>query len=140
LSQSTPNGQHKRRLEIEKRQAEKARQQQVDDEAQRAEKLAKLKAIRKVEQIKFNGESVSILFTSSKSGLILILGIRCEYDIRTCWPWQISCVQKQNRSWYAPILRRARHVMTIYSTISHGNYGRKRRTASRHKSQRSKPS
>jgi len=59
LSQSTPNGQQKRRLEIEKRQQEKARQQKAADEVRRAEKLANLKAIRKAEQIKFDEESVS---------------------------------------------------------------------------------
>lgn len=58
LSQSTPNGQQKRRLEIEKRQQEKAKQQKAADEVRRAEKLADLKAIRKAEQIKFDEESV----------------------------------------------------------------------------------
>ncbi|KAH7419561.1 pinin/SDK/memA/ protein conserved region-domain-containing protein [Cadophora sp. MPI-SDFR-AT-0126] len=51
LSQSTPNGQQKRRLEIEKRQHEKVKQQKEADEARRREKLADLKAIRKAEQI-----------------------------------------------------------------------------------------
>jgi len=60
LSQSTPNGQQKRRLEIEKRQQEKAKQQKAVDEEKRAEKLANLKAIRKAEQIKFDEESVGI--------------------------------------------------------------------------------
>jgi len=60
LSQSTPNGQQKRRLEIEKRQAEKAQQQKHDDEVRRAEKLANLKKIRKAEQIKFDEESMRI--------------------------------------------------------------------------------
>jgi hypothetical protein len=59
LSQSTPNGQQKRRLEIEKRQQEKAKQQKAADEVRRAEKLANLKAVRKEEQIKFDEESVS---------------------------------------------------------------------------------
>jgi pinin/SDK/memA/ protein conserved region len=59
LSQSTPNGQQKRRLEIEKRQQEKVKQQKAADEVRRAEKLANLKAIRKAEQIKFDEESVS---------------------------------------------------------------------------------
>lgn len=58
LSQSTPNGQQKRRLEIEKRQQEKAKQQKAEDEVRRAEKLANLKAIRKAEQVKFDEESV----------------------------------------------------------------------------------
>lgn len=59
LSQTTPNGQQKRRLEIEKRQQEKAKQQKLEDEVRRAEKLAKLKAIRKEEQVKFDEETVS---------------------------------------------------------------------------------
>ncbi|KAH8770241.1 pinin/SDK/memA/ protein conserved region-domain-containing protein [Hyaloscypha sp. PMI_1271] len=60
LSQSTPNGQQKRRLEIEKRQQEKAKQQKAADEVRRAEKLANLKAVRKEEQIKFDEESMRI--------------------------------------------------------------------------------
>jgi hypothetical protein len=48
-------------LEIEKRQQEKAKQQKAADEVRRAEKLANLKAIRKVEQIKFDEESVGTL-------------------------------------------------------------------------------
>jgi pinin/SDK/memA/ protein conserved region len=59
LSQSTPNGQQKRRLEIEKRQQEKAKQQKVEDEIRRKEQRAKLDVIRKAEQVKFNEESVS---------------------------------------------------------------------------------
>ena len=59
LSQSTPNGQQKRRLEIEKRQQEKAKQQKAEDEGRRAEKLANLKAIRKAEQVKFDEQAVS---------------------------------------------------------------------------------
>jgi hypothetical protein len=58
LSQSTPNGQQKRRLEIEKRQQEKAKQQKAADEGRRAEKLANLKAVRKAEQVKFDEQSV----------------------------------------------------------------------------------
>lgn len=58
LSQSTPNGQQKRRQEIEKRQQEKAKQQKAEDEGRRTQKLADLKAVRKAEQIKFDGKSV----------------------------------------------------------------------------------
>ncbi|KUJ19276.1 uncharacterized protein LY89DRAFT_683182 [Mollisia scopiformis] len=64
LSQSTPNGQHKRRLEIEKRQQERAKQQKAEDDVRRAEKLAKLKAIRKVEQVKFDEETMRIRHTN----------------------------------------------------------------------------
>jgi hypothetical protein len=59
LSQTTPNGQQKRRLEIEKRQQEKAKQQKAEDEIRRKEQRAKLDVIRKAEQVKFNEESVS---------------------------------------------------------------------------------
>jgi hypothetical protein len=58
LSQSTPNGQQKRRQEIEKRQQEKAKQQKAEDEGRRAQKLADLKAVRRAEQIKFDEQSV----------------------------------------------------------------------------------
>ena len=61
LSQSTPTGQQKRRQDIEKRQAEKAQQQKLDDEVRKAEKLAKLIKIRAIEQTKFIEESVSYM-------------------------------------------------------------------------------
>lgn len=58
LSQSTPNGQQKRRQEIEKRQQERAKQQKAEDEIQRARKREDLVATRKAEQIKFDEASV----------------------------------------------------------------------------------
>ena len=58
LSQSTPNGQQKRRQEIEKRQQEKAQRQKAEDEGRRSQKLADLKAVRRAEQIKFDEQSV----------------------------------------------------------------------------------
>lgn len=64
LSQSTSSGQQKRRQDIEKRQAEKAKQQKLDDEVRKNEKLAKLKDIRAAEQINFNEESMRIRHTN----------------------------------------------------------------------------
>ncbi|TVY48450.1 hypothetical protein LOCC1_G000891 [Lachnellula occidentalis] len=64
LSQSTPNGQQKRRQEIEKRQQEKAKQQKAEDEGRRTRKLADLKAVRKTEQIKFDEQSMRIKHTN----------------------------------------------------------------------------
>jgi len=61
LSQSAPSGQQKRRQDIEKRQAEQAKQQKLDDEVRKAEKLAKLNQIRAAEQMKFADESVSYM-------------------------------------------------------------------------------
>lgn len=60
LSQSTSNGQQKRRFEIEKRQQEKAKQQKVEDEGRKVERLARLREIRKVEQVKFDEQSMRI--------------------------------------------------------------------------------
>ncbi|CAL3968595.1 unnamed protein product [Diplocarpon coronariae] len=54
LSQSTPNGQQKRRLEIEKRQSERAKQQKDSDEARRRERLADFKMVLKSEQVIYN--------------------------------------------------------------------------------------
>ncbi|TVY81705.1 hypothetical protein LSUE1_G002302 [Lachnellula suecica] len=64
LSQSTPNGQQKRRQEIEKRQQEKAKQQKVEDEGRRAQRLADLKAVRTAEQVIFDGRSMRIRHTN----------------------------------------------------------------------------
>ena len=59
LSQSASNTQQKKRLEIEKRQQEKARLQKAEDESRRAERLQKLKEVRIREQVKFDEQSVS---------------------------------------------------------------------------------
>jgi hypothetical protein len=60
LSQSASNAQQNKRLEIEKRQQEKARLQKAEDESRRAERLQKLKEVRMREQVKFDEQSVSI--------------------------------------------------------------------------------
>ncbi len=63
LSQTDSNSQHKRRLEIERRQQERAQQQKIEDDKRRAEKLARLTEIRKVEQIKFDEKAVGFAST-----------------------------------------------------------------------------
>lgn len=60
LSQTTSNSQQKRRLEIEKRQQERATQQTREDGKRRFEKLAKLERVRKVEQVRFDEQVVSV--------------------------------------------------------------------------------
>lgn len=62
LSQTTASSQQKKRLEIERRQQEKAQQQRVEYDKRRSEKLAKLKDIRKTEQIKFDEQVVGLSF------------------------------------------------------------------------------
>ncbi|KAI1082395.1 pinin/SDK/memA/ protein conserved region-domain-containing protein [Whalleya microplaca] len=54
LSQTTSSSQQKRRQEIERRQQAKVHQQKAEDEKHREEKLAKLRAVRRVEQLKFD--------------------------------------------------------------------------------------
>ena len=96
LNQSTPNGQQKRRLEIEKRQAEKAQQQKHDDEVRRAERLASLKKTRRTEQIKYDEESVSS--AEIVMSTLLISAYRCVFDILICSLWLASYVRKRNQS------------------------------------------
>lgn len=87
LSQSTPNGQQKRRLEIEKRQADRAKQQKLDDEARKAEKIAKLKEIRKAEQIKFDEQSMRI----RHSNMLAMANFLCTKSQPKIYykPWEI---------------------------------------------------
>ncbi|KAH8653122.1 pinin/SDK/memA/ protein conserved region-domain-containing protein [Tricladium varicosporioides] len=92
LSQSTPNGQQKRRLEIEKRQKEKAKQQKAEDEGRRARKLAQLNAIRKDEQIKFNEESMRIQH-SSRLAMAQFLCTKTEPKLYYM-PWELLPEQK----------------------------------------------
>lgn len=59
LSQTTTNSVQKRRQEIEKKQQEKATKQKIEDDKRRAERLAKLDGIRKIEQVRFDEQVVS---------------------------------------------------------------------------------
>jgi len=97
LSQTAPNNQLKRRQEIEKRQVERVKAQKAEDDTRRAERLQKLKEVRRNEQVKFDRESVcSSWYLPSE---ICTNKSRCGYDTTTCWRWQISCIQRQNREW-----------------------------------------
>ncbi len=58
LNKSAPSTHQKKRQEIEKRQQERAQQQWVEDDKRRAEKLAKLTSVRKIEQVKFDEQVV----------------------------------------------------------------------------------
>ncbi|ESZ90198.1 hypothetical protein SBOR_9422 [Sclerotinia borealis F-4128] len=64
LNQSTPNGQQKKRQEIEARQKERAAQRRAEAEDRKKEKIANLKAIRVVEQVKFQEGSMRIRHTN----------------------------------------------------------------------------
>ncbi|KAI1404029.1 hypothetical protein F4819DRAFT_449210 [Hypoxylon fuscum] len=54
LSQTTSSSQQKRRQEIERRQQARVHQQRAEDDKHREEKLSKLRAVRKAEQLKFD--------------------------------------------------------------------------------------
>jgi hypothetical protein len=96
LSQTTSNSQQKRRLEIEKRQQEKATQQAREDDKRRSEKLAKLERIRKIEQVRFDEQVVSaggLVFGCANGSQtnLLTRSDRCAPVIPTCLPWRIAC-------------------------------------------------
>ncbi|RAL58041.1 hypothetical protein DID88_009536, partial [Monilinia fructigena] len=63
LNQSTPNGQQKN-SEVEARQKERAAQRKAEAEDRKKEKIANLKAIRVVEQVKFQEGSMRIRHTN----------------------------------------------------------------------------
>ncbi|KAK6952909.1 hypothetical protein Daesc_005206 [Daldinia eschscholtzii] len=54
LSQTTSSSQQKKRQEIERRQQAKVHQQRAEDDKNREEKLAKLRTVRQLEQLKFD--------------------------------------------------------------------------------------
>jgi len=54
LSQTTANSHQKKRLEIERRQQERAHQQKAEDEQRRVERLTKLNRVREIEQVDFD--------------------------------------------------------------------------------------
>ena len=80
LSQSAPSGQQKRRQDIEKKQAERAKLQKHDDEVRMKENADVLHSKRKREQVKFDERSVS------KFGSVHIyrlMDYRCIYATKT---------------------------------------------------------
>jgi len=134
LSQSTPNGQQKRRLEIEKRQQEKAKQQKAADEEKRAEKLAKLRAIRKAEQIKFDEESVSITL-QEVNGYILTSVTDADTAFQLTGNGKFPAHENRTATGMVssyPLL--SSRYTDYFSTISHGNYFQNKKTASRSRS------
>jgi hypothetical protein len=59
LSRKTDTSQQKKRQEIERRQQERAQAHKIEDDKRRAEKLAKLNHLRKIEQVKWEEHVVS---------------------------------------------------------------------------------
>lgn len=61
LGQRPAEGAQNRRLEIEKRQKEKAEKLAADNKAREAEKLARLNEVRRKQQVKFDEQAVCLL-------------------------------------------------------------------------------
>ncbi|KAJ8068002.1 hypothetical protein OCU04_003580 [Sclerotinia nivalis] len=88
LNQSTPNGQQKKRQEIEARQKERAAQRKVEAEDKRKEMIANLRAVRMVEQVKFQEESMQIRHTNM---LAIARFLSTETEPKLYYkPWQLS--------------------------------------------------
>lgn len=58
LNQASTGSQHRRRQDIERRQQVKSTQQRAEEDCVRLQRLAKLEAVRKVEQFKFDEQVV----------------------------------------------------------------------------------
>lgn len=58
LSQASAGSQHRKRQDIERRQQAKSTQQRAEEDRLRMQRLSKLEAVRRVEQIKFDEQVV----------------------------------------------------------------------------------
>ncbi|KAK3357387.1 pinin/SDK/memA/ protein conserved region-domain-containing protein [Lasiosphaeria hispida] len=92
LSQTTSNSQQKKRLEIERRQQERAHQQRIEDDRRRAEKVAKLSRLRKIEQVKFDEQAMQ----ARHSNLLAVAhSLHTTYEPRLYYrPWELSKEQE----------------------------------------------
>ncbi|KAK0711226.1 pinin/SDK/memA/ protein conserved region-domain-containing protein [Lasiosphaeris hirsuta] len=88
LSQTTSSSQQKKRLDIERRQQERAHQQRIEDERRRAEKVAKLNRLRKIEQVKFDEHAMA----ARHSNLLAIAhSLQTTHEPRLYYrPWELS--------------------------------------------------
>ncbi|KAB5558567.1 pinin/SDK/memA/ protein conserved region-domain-containing protein [Coniochaeta sp. 2T2.1] len=94
LSQRTPNNpQAKKRAEIEKRQHERAQQQRAEDERRRAEKLAKLTHVRRVEQVALDERMMQ---TRHKNMLLQARCLATRAEPRVFYlPWKLTEAQEK---------------------------------------------
>lgn len=99
LSQTAGNTQHKRRLEIERRQQERIHKQSIEDGKVREEKRARITEIRKGEQIVFDEEVVSRPKLSHNAPRCTWLTVlcRCGISIPKCLRWLNTCGQSHDR-------------------------------------------
>lgn len=92
LSQTTANSQQKRRLEIEKKQQEKAVKQKSEDDKRRAEKLARLDKVRKIEQVRFDEQ---VMRTRHSNMLAMAHSLRTRSEPKLYYrPWELTQEQE----------------------------------------------
>ncbi|KAK5664225.1 hypothetical protein OQA88_441 [Cercophora sp. LCS_1] len=88
LSQTTSNTQQRKRLDIERRQYERAQQQRVEDDRRRADKLAKLNHVRKIEQIKLDEQ---VMDARHSNMLSLAHSLETRSEPRLYYrPWELT--------------------------------------------------
>lgn len=86
LNQSTPNGQQKKRQEVEARQKERATQRKAEAEDRKREQVANLKAVRLAEQMNFQEESVSYIGETRETKLIVRGDANSAYEYASYRP------------------------------------------------------
>ncbi|KAL1854323.1 hypothetical protein Daus18300_011509 [Diaporthe australafricana] len=88
LSQTTANSHQKRRLEIEKKQQEKASKQKTEDDKRRVEKLEKLDKIRRIEQVRFDEQ---VMRTRHSNMLAMAHSLRTRSEPKLYYrPWELT--------------------------------------------------
>ncbi|KAK3379779.1 pinin/SDK/memA/ protein conserved region-domain-containing protein [Lasiosphaeria ovina] len=101
LSQTTSSSQHKKRLEMDRRQHEKVQHKRAEDDRRRAEKLAKLNRVRKIAQVEFDEQ---VMRTRHSSMMTAARSLRTRTEPRLHYrPWQLTAddertIEKQIRA------------------------------------------
>ncbi|KAJ3580018.1 hypothetical protein NPX13_g541 [Xylaria arbuscula] len=101
LSQAGAGSQHKKRQDIERRQQAKSTQQRAEEDRLRTQKLSKLAAVRKVEQLKFDEQVVCHPFPAFRAPLVTL---RDEENVL------LTRVQMKTK--HADMLAKARYLQT----------------------------
>ncbi|KAK4233793.1 pinin/SDK/memA/ protein conserved region-domain-containing protein [Achaetomium macrosporum] len=115
LSRTTSRPQQQKRLEIERRQHEKAQQRRAEDEKRRAERLEQLKRTRQIEQVKLDEQAMKIRH-STMLAMAHSLQTRSEPKLYYV-PWELTkeqedIVNDQIRATRDVIQREAREFKT----------------------------
>ncbi|KAI1359834.1 pinin/SDK/memA/ protein conserved region-domain-containing protein [Xylaria arbuscula] len=92
LSQAGAGSQHKKRQDIERRQQAKSTQQRAEEDRLRTQKLSKLAAVRKVEQLKFDEQ---VMKTKHADMLAKARYLQTKAMPRIFYlPWELTKVQE----------------------------------------------